>query len=350
VTGRASNEALLGVLLSARPVVMECLVDPKNRGPAKTTHVVLDAALTDNGIEPKATGTNLTPAGTACIEAALRTWTQAVPGLNGKNAAGPLKGHLELEHLVGANPSVEMGVNDASDVAGAIRLALPGWGDCFGEWKSAPPHSLRVTVSAQRPKVATPTVALGTVVFDPTTDPVAGKVAACLEGKLKVLQVKAPAAESIALPYTFRLVHSGIGDPLPGAAPDLQFVELDLQRGRRAAESVIAAGERGVQLAAYDDVVKRFKAKAKPEVSIAELKERCAALVAAADKLVTAFEKQAATEETTHRFTVDQKAKDASWAEAETGAAKNLADAQKDVENARTLRKADQGACPKVTY
>ncbi len=40
---------------------------------------------------------------------------------------------------MGASPSVEMGVNDASDIAGAIRLALPTWGDCFADWKSAPP-------------------------------------------------------------------------------------------------------------------------------------------------------------------------------------------------------------------
>jgi hypothetical protein len=350
VAGRASSEALLGVLLSARPVVMECLVDPKNRGPEKKTHVVLDATLVDAGVEHKATGTNLTPAGTACIEAALRAWTQAIPALTAKNAAGPLKGHLELEHVVGASPSVEMGVNDASDIAGAIRLALPTWGDCFGAWKSAPPRGLRVSVRAARPKEAPPTVSLSTVAFDATSDPVAGKVAACLEGKLKALQVKTPSAESVSLPYTFRFVHSGIGEALPDAAPELQFVELDLQRGRRAAETAIAAGERGLLLAVYDDVVKRFKAKAKPEVSIAELKEKCAALVASADKLVAAAEKQAATEEATHRFTLEQKAKDPSWADAETASAKNLADAQKDVENVKAVRNADQGACPKVTY
>jgi hypothetical protein len=356
VTGRVGNEALLGVMLSARPVVMECLVDPKNRGADKSTRVVLDSTLGDAGVDHQVSGQNLTPTGIACITAALRAFTQASPGLTSKNAAsagggaGAVKGHLELEHVVGASPAVVLGTNDASDIAAAVRLGLSGWSDCFADWKASAPRTLKATLTANRPKVAAPTVTLSAVTFDPPADPIAAKVAACLEGKIKALPVKAPSSDSVTLPYTFRFVHSGIFEPLPDAAPQLQFVEIDLQRSRRAAEAAIALGSQGQAAVVYDDAVKRFKAKAKPEVSIADLKEKCAALLAADDKLIGAADAMVATEDGAHRFTVDQKAKDPSWGEAETIAAKNLADAQKDAAKDKAVRKTDEAACPKVSY
>jgi len=355
VAGHASTEALLGVEIAARPLVMECLVDPRNRGPEKKTHVLVDASLADAGVVHQVTGQNLTPAGTACIEGALRAWTHAVPALSAGNvatrdAASPIKSHLEYDHLSGVSPAVVLGVNEASDIAGAIRLALPTWGECFSAWKATPPRALRATVGAVRPRPATPTVLLSTVTFDATADATATAIAACLTGKLKALQVKAPAGESLTLPYTFRFVHSGVTEMLPDAPPELQFIELDLQRARRAAETAIAIGERGHAVAVYEDLVKRFKAKEQPEVTVEKLREKCAVMVAVDDKLIAAAERQAATEETTHRFTLDQKAKDPSWAEAEGAAARNAADAQKELEAIKANKKLDEGACPKVHY
>jgi hypothetical protein len=351
VTGRASNEALLGVELGARPVLMECLVDPKNRGAEKKTHVVVDASLSDAGVDHKVTGENLTPAGTACIEAALAAWTKATPALAAKNASGPVKSHLEFEHIVGTSPAVEAGVNDVSEIAGAIRLALRGWGGCFDAWKTAPPRVLRATVKAERPaKDAGPTVAPSEVTFDASADPDAGKVAACLQDKIKVLQVKTPASGSVALPYTFRFVHSGVTDALPDAPPELQFIQIDLQRARRAAETAIAIGDRVLAAGVYEGLVKRFKAKSTPAPTVKELQDQCVALLAADDRLLATIGKQVAIEDAGHRFTADQKAKDPSWAEAEAGAARNLAAAQKDAQSSQQNRKADQDACPKLKY
>jgi hypothetical protein len=351
VTGHATNEALIGVELAARPVVMECLVDPKNRGPEKKTHVVLDATLGDAGVDHRVSGDNLSPAGVACIEAALRAWTGAIPTLTAKNAAGPVKSHLELDHLVGASPAVEMGVNDVSDIAGALRLGLAGWGDCFTDWKTAPPRTLKATVKVLRPaKDAGATVTPAEVTFEAPTDAAAGKVAACLTGKIKALPVKTPRGASVSLPYTFRFVHSGVAEPLPDAAPEVQIIQIDLQRARRAAETAIAVGDRTFSAVVYEDAVKRFKAKAKPEVPVAELKEKCAALLAADDKLLGAADKQAATEDAAHRIAAEQKSKDPTWADAEAAAAKSLAGAQRDAQVFRDNRKADEGACPKVSY
>ncbi len=352
VAGSVTTEVLLGVELSARPAAMECLVDPKNRGPEKKTHVVVDATLTDAGVDHKVTGENLTPSGVACIEAALRAWTQAVPALTAKNAVapggGPVKSHLELEHVVGSSPAVELGVNDASDVAGAIRLALPGWGDCFAEWKSAPPRALKASVKVVR--AATPTVTPAEVTFEPSADPGAGNVAACLTGKIKALALKPPQSDSVALPYTFHFVHSGVTEALPDAPPEVQFIQIDLQRARRTAEASIADGERMIAASVYDDAVKRFKAKAKPEVSVAELKEKCATLLKADDRVIAAVGRLAATETAAQGFTSAQKAKDPTWADAEAKAAQSLAAAQKTAQSYRETRKVDEGACPKLTF
>jgi hypothetical protein len=349
VPARVNKEILTGVEVAARPLVMECLVDPKNRGADKRTHVVVDASLTDAGVDHKISGENLTPAGTACVDAALKKWTGAVAALNAKAASGPVASHVEYEHVVGVSPAAVLGQNDASDLVARVRLALPGWGDCVADWKTAPPRMLKATIKLTKaagspaPAEASPSE----VTFEAAGDPTGEKVAACLKGKITALKVKSPASEAITVPYVFRFVHSNITDALPGVTPEVQFAQLDLVRARRAAEAAVALGERGEAAGTYDLAVKNYKAKAKPEVTVKELKDKCAALLAADDKVIDAMKKQLTIEDTTHKLATEQKAKDASWAEAETSAAQKVQQAQKDVDGFQAQRKNDEGACPK---
>lgn len=97
----------------------------------------------------------------------------------------------------------------------------------------------------------------------------------------------------------------------------------------------------------YDSAVKSYKEKARPEVTVKELKDKCAALLLADDKVIDALRKQHAVEDTTHRFATEQKAKDPSWADAESAAAQKLALAQKDVDGFVGFRKQDEAACPR---
>src|SRR5262249_13223736 len=83
---RVNNDVLSAILYAARPNILECLVDPQHRGADKHTKIVIDATLTDAGVDSKVTGQNLTPEGTACIEGALKKWTQAASTLNAKAA------------------------------------------------------------------------------------------------------------------------------------------------------------------------------------------------------------------------------------------------------------------------
>ena len=348
IPARVNKEVLTGVEVLVRPYVMECLVDPRNRGADKQTTVVVDGSLVDAGVEHKITGQNLTPAGTACIDGALKRWTAAIPGLNARAASGPVQSHVEFQHLVGTSPAVTLGLNDASDLAAGVRLAVPGWGDCFAEWKAAAPRALQVSIKVTRPAGTPPAqVSPADAIFEAAGDAAADKVAACLKTKLLALKVKTPATESLTVPFTFRFVHSGVADALPVAAPEVQFAQLDLTRGRRAAEVAISLGDRMVAVGSYDGAVKGYKEKAKPEVTVKELKEKCAALLAADDKVIEALRRQHAVEETTHRFATEQRAKDPSWADAEAAAAQKVALAQKDVDGFVGFRKQDEAACPK---
>ncbi len=342
-----NSDVLLGVTLSARPLVLECLVDPKNRGAEKRTHVVIDATLGEAGVSHKVTGQNLPPSGASCIEAALNKWTATIPTLNAKaSAGGAVSTHLELDHVAGVQPAVTMGVNEVSDVAGTIRLALPGFPECFAAWKSAPPRVLKGSLSLHKAKPPAAQVSPAALTFEPTGDAGADKVVACLTPKLTALSFKSPAGETLTIPLALRFVHSGAGESLPGAPPDLQFTQLDLARGRRTAEAAIAVGGRNLATASYDDAVKRYKAGAK-DVSVKELKDKCAALLVADDRLLDAAKKTLAVEDATHLFAQEQKAKDATWAEVEAISAKKQGEAQKDVESFKAARIADEAACPK---
>jgi hypothetical protein len=407
------NEVVLtGVLLSARPYALECLVDPKHRGTDKTTQVVVDSTLGEAGLEHKVTGTNLTPEGAACVQQALTKYTSAMPNLaknsvnqpppppaaapapaptaKGKKAppapppaapatppapVEPVKAHVEFQHSTEYNPSVTFGANEGSDVVGTVRMAIPTWCDCFEPWKNAPPSPLRAAIKisnpAQQPAdkkqekkddaaaaaaapAATDGVTPTEVNFDPITDPNAEKVSACLKGKIMALKFKPPAGQYIQIPYPMRFVNANVNQPLGDSPPDLQFVQFDLLRNDRTADSAIAVGQRVYAEAVYNKAVERYKATANskkgPEVTVKELQDKCAALIKADDAVISQMKAQLEVETATHVFAQAQAAKDKAWAEAETASAKQVADAQKDVATWEAARKADEGACPKVKY
>ena len=65
-------EGVVGALVLARPGVLECFVDPKNRGPDAESGAAVKATVSESGAAYEVTGTNLTPAGVSCIETALK--------------------------------------------------------------------------------------------------------------------------------------------------------------------------------------------------------------------------------------------------------------------------------------
>jgi len=405
---RVNTEVLTGVLVAARPHVMECLVEPKNRGPEKTTQVVVDSTLIDTGVEHKVTGQNLTPTGVECVKNALQKYTDTLASLNAKNSANlppapppppapvatkgkkappppppasppaptppvaPITAHVEFQHLQGINPSVVFGANDASDVIGQIRLSQPSWCECYTPWKSNPPHLLTLALKVARPPPVKPdpkkpvdpkappppppdtTAAVTELTFPPTGDAVADQVATCLQGKIQPLKFNLK-NEGLTLPAVpLRYVHSGESRPIGGASPDLQFTQFDLLRNQTAAETAIAVGTRSPAVIAYDSAVKQYKdtanSKKGPTVTVKELQDKCAALLKTDDKVIGALKNQFEVEKSTHDFAAAQLAKDPAWKEAEAATAEKLEQAQKDVVTWEQTRKADEAACPKVKY
>jgi hypothetical protein len=152
--GGVNADELTGLLVAARPAVMECLVDPKNRGQAEETRVTLKTTAGGGKLEHAVAGQNLSPAGQQCIKGALDRHFGAVEGFAAKTAAvtPPVSAEDTVPHFAGKSPSVQLGLNEASDVTGAVRLAQSSWCDCYAEWKDAPPHPLKATLSIAQGK------------------------------------------------------------------------------------------------------------------------------------------------------------------------------------------------------
>src|SRR5262245_46629499 len=66
-----NTDSLMGFQIAMRPQIMECLVNPLNRGKAAETTVTLKTTVTDSGVEHHVSGPNLTPDGQSCIQAAM---------------------------------------------------------------------------------------------------------------------------------------------------------------------------------------------------------------------------------------------------------------------------------------
>ena len=81
VPDKITAETLTGLLVAARPQVMECLADPVRRGPAKETRVVIKSTLGASGVEHAVSGQNVTPEGEKCITSNLSRFFSTVPQL-----------------------------------------------------------------------------------------------------------------------------------------------------------------------------------------------------------------------------------------------------------------------------
>lgn len=346
----ATKEALTGLLVSARPLVLDCFVDPKNRGAAKETRVTIQSSINGGKIESTVSGENLSPSGQACVKTAIDQWLGAVPGLAGKAPAGaPVTAEAQFQHVSGANPTVQLGVNEVSDIAAVIRLAEPTWCDCYAEWKDAAPRALNAKIKlvkhaaeGQGAKKVSP----AEVTFEPTKDAAADRVAACLQKKVAALTFN-ETSEELTLPYTFLFVHSSFAGPLgDDANPDLRFAQLDNLRGRRAAEAVIAVGARTSAAVTYDALVKKYKENSQ-SVAVDDLKARCADLLKADDGWIAGVERQLEIDEKTLTLATELKAKDPEWARVEALAQSKVEATRKDLSDVKKNREADAGICPK---
>jgi hypothetical protein len=342
VSSPLTPEALLGLLVAARPQVLECLADPKARGKARNIKFSVDTTATESGWEHRITHTDLTPEGEQCIKRTLDKlldgWAKSVERPKGT----PVTAHLEVEHVGGITPTVSFGANEASDLAGKIRLAEKDWCDCLEPWKDKAPYQLqaKITISQGNPNPD--------ITFSPSTAPEAQTIQTCLREKLIGLHLTT-ASNQLTLPYPFIFVNSAITEDLPDAPPDLKFTQLEGVRSQVAADSAIKLGNRLVTWNTYDAAVKQYKAK--PQYSLVRsLKEKCAALVKADEEWVKALERRADVEQKTADLAISLKAQNPQWAEVEAAARKAAQTIKNDVETATKAKAADSASCPKEHF
>jgi hypothetical protein len=339
---QASQGVVLGALLSARPQVLECLVDPKNRGPAPATKINVKTTLTDQGATHAISGENLTPEGTACIQKVLDTQVQPAALAKG---AQPVEATIPFEHTASGLNSVSFGINEGSDFTGAVRLAQPTWCDCYANFKDKVPPTLTAKIRLVKAQ-QTP----AEVTFEPSGSTEGDQLAACLQPKIAALPTKLSSDE---LGFGYRFVHfnsQASEEASATLAPELRFLQLDLLRTQRAADQAMADGARGPAAQAFAEVVDRYQ-KTKNYKLFDELESKCNALVAADTRVTEATEGRLATEKAALAIATEMKAKDAEgWSEAEAATQKNLDETQKELAEAQKIATQDKGACPKKTY
>jgi hypothetical protein len=328
-----NEEGVVGALVLARPAVLECFVDPKNRGAAEESGAAVKATVSETGVAYAVNGTHLTPSGVACVETALKRL--AFSPL--EKGSAPVVGSADFRH--GPNsPAVKLGVNAASDVAGAVRLAQPGWCECWNGLGTNAPPALKAHLKLVPGKAVE-------VSFDPASDPTATALIGCLGPKLAALPPSTANTE-LTVHYPFLLVNSAASQETPDAQPELQFIQLDLIRAQRAAEVALKIGARSNALRSYDALVAKYKAKP-ASVLIKELKDKCAAMVASDQLWISTLKAQGEVDARSLALATLLKSKDERWTEAAAAAQAQVAASQADVKKAEEVKVADQAVCPK---
>jgi hypothetical protein len=333
----ANQGILVGALLAARPQVMECLVDPKSRGEADTTRVVVKTSVTDQGGTHAVSGENLTPEGTACIQKAVDA---AAPLTALPKGAQPVASESTFVHEAANSPSVRFGINPGSDFSGAVRLAQPTWCDCYAGFGNKAPPLLKANVELKK---GSPTAA--SVTFDPVGTPEGDQLAACLQAKMMAVPAQ---LEVEQLKFGYRFVHfnSQATEPAADLPPELRFFQLELVRNQSSAKAAVAFGARANAAEAYDAIVQKYQ-KTKDWKLIDELKAKCRALVDSAQGWVNAIDSQLKVDQATLALATELKAKDNAWGEVETKSQEVINNTQQDLANAQKRLADDQNACPK---
>ncbi|MFE8600389.1 hypothetical protein [Archangium violaceum] len=339
----ANEGVLVGALLSTRPEVMECLVDPKSRGEAENTRVVVKTTINDQGGTHAITGENLTPEGTACIQKVVDT---RVPLTALAAGAQPVTSESTFLHEVGGSASVKFGINPGSDFSGTVRLAEDSWCECYAPFGTKIPPQLKATVDLKK---GTPTPA--EIVFDAVGTPEGDQLTACLQAKMMTLPVNIEVTE-LKFPYRFTHFNSQASETSADMSPELRFYQLDLLRNQRAANTAMAFGTRATAAEIYEAVIAKFQ-KTPPKKQydlLPELTSKCNALVEASKASVDALSAQLQAEQQSLANVQELKAKDEAWGELEGKLQESVTASEQDVKSAQERLKADQGACPKVSY
>ena len=331
---KLNKESVFGAALFARPHVLECFTDPKNRGPAAETTANVKITIDDTGAHYEVTGNNLTPGGTDCVKAAM----EKLPFKPLEKGAAAVTNEVPFVHGTNA-PAVKLGLNSSSDIAGNLRLAAPQWCECWSALKDPPP-SLVATVtqpSNQQPNFT----------FAASTGE-GPALATCLTGKMK--ELKFPTFNTdLTITYPVLLINSLAPAESPDARSELQFIQLDAMRAAKAADVALRVSLRMNAVGVYDALVAKFN-KTKDTKLVKDLKDKCAAMVKSDQAWIDALKAQHELEAHTAQVANGLKAKDPQWADAEAASQKTADSTAAEITKADGVKLADEKVCPKEHY
>ncbi|HYH97506.1 hypothetical protein [Hyalangium sp.] len=332
-------DIMLGALSAARPQVMECLVPATSRGEGKSTRVVVRTQVSDQGGKHTVSGENLTPEGQACVQKAVES---LVPLAASPKGAAPMSAETEFTHEQGRSLAVILGSDSGSDYSGAVRLGQPQWCDCYAAYTTQVPPTLMARVHLAKGQ-ATP----AEVSFDPVTAPEGTALATCLQQKLMALPVTPPPD---AMRFSRRFIHfnSKAAEPSTDPLPEQRFIQNELVRQQRAADTMLAFGARDSAAEAYDAVVMKSQ-KSKDKKLAAELVTRCNQVAEADAKWVGAIEAQLKADQQALAIAQELKVKDAAaWTPAEASVQGAITSTQEELKRAQDRLAADRDACSKM--
>lgn len=335
----STQGGLVGGVLFARPQIMECLADPKTRGPADTTRIVVKTSVNEQGGTHAVSGENLTPEGIACVQ---KTVDAQVPLTALTKGSEPLESESVFEHEAGNSPSVKFGLNAGSDYSGTVRLAQPQWCECYAPFANQAPPTLMSKITLKKGAATA-----ADITFEPVGTPEGEALAACLKGKMAAVPAKLDVDE-LKFPYRFIHFNSRATEPAADLQPEMRFFQLDLVRNQRSAEVAIAHGYRANAAEAYDEAVARYQ-KTKDWKLVDELKSKCKVLVETSQAKVKSIEAQLEVDKSTLGLAQELKAKDASWADLEPRAQEVIKNTEQELTAAQERYTNDQAACPKET-
>lgn len=343
-----NKEVLLGVIQSARPLVLECLTDAKSRTAEGQVIVGVDSTLTETGATNAVSGQGLSPAGTACVQKAIDDWTKGFPQLGQGHTASkePVKAHFDVSYVPGVQPSAKLGINEASDIFATIRLAQPSWCECYAPAAAGAVPELRGTMKLKKAEKAAET-SPSDVALSAQNDPAGEKIAACVKGKVAALKVKNPTEPELDLPLVVQLLNSNFGGKLPGAPAPLQFAQYDLNGNQLIAQMLIHDGGRAAAEERYSQMAVDYNSR-KKKLSLTQVTEACQAVMKADEPLLADNQKLLAQAKEVHDFAAEQKAKDANWAAAEAATAKRVPAIEAQAAKVQKLVDSDKARCEKL--
>jgi hypothetical protein len=350
-----SAVTLNGLWILAGPLIRECMTDTRQYLPGKSPAFKITLTVTENGFSRTVDSEGLSPAGKKCIDDAVGKVAPSISPL--PPGSKPVVFSEQVAEWPAAE-QVRFGINNFSDVAATVRLAMPSMCSCFAPFKDGPdpkPIGLKVQLTGDPekfrdkdgnvPKPKEITVGEGPAV----------PMKACIIEKLTPLSYPPGKSDvQVVVPYEFRFLNAVATSTDVSALPDMaKFTQLDTMEAPRLAAAQLEQARLDATGAHYNALVKQYQdlAKTEPKKAKGMLKELvsgCKQLVAEHDVYIGVLEYESKLRQEQLTLTSALKAKDAAWAGAETAVKKAAADSEALVAKARQNRVNDEKICPKV--